>query len=107
MTVCDSVDIRHIPRVQAESPDSRFQYRFQHLPELRRMLPTEFFYVPQMAVKAGQNDNQRMGNHRDGNGQSDQPHVSDGFPNRISRFAKLLSSVCAYQITVMSIRTTA
>ena len=29
MTVCDHVDIRHIPRVQAESPDSRFQYRFQ------------------------------------------------------------------------------
>jgi hypothetical protein len=34
MTVCDSVDTRHISRVQAESPDSRFQYRFQHLPEL-------------------------------------------------------------------------
>jgi hypothetical protein len=34
MRVCDSVDIRHIPRVQAESPDSRFQYRFQHLSEL-------------------------------------------------------------------------
>jgi len=34
MTVCDWVDIRHIPRVQAESPVSRFRYRFQHLPEL-------------------------------------------------------------------------
>ena len=28
MTVCDSVDIRHIPRVQAESPDSRFLGKF-------------------------------------------------------------------------------
>jgi len=38
MTVCDHVDIRHIPRVQAESPDSRFQYRFQHLSELHRLV---------------------------------------------------------------------
>ena len=42
MTVCDSVDILHIPRVQAESPDSRFQYlyRFQHLPELHSVKHT-------------------------------------------------------------------
>jgi len=37
MTVCDSVAMRHIPRVQAESPDSRLQYQFQHLPELHRL----------------------------------------------------------------------
>jgi len=34
-----------------------------------------------MAVSVGQNESQRMGNHRDRNGQSDQPHVSYRFPN--------------------------
>ena len=33
-----------------------------------------------MAINAGQNEIQRSGNHRDRNGQSDQPHVSNGFP---------------------------
>jgi len=44
MTVCDSVDIRHIPRVQAESPDSRFQYRFQHLSDLHRKFVAVSFF---------------------------------------------------------------
>jgi hypothetical protein len=34
-----------------------------------------------MAVNAIQNENHRMGNHRDRNGKSDQPHVSNGFSN--------------------------
>jgi len=36
---------------------------------------SQFSGVPQKTVNAGQNRNQRMGIHRDRNGQSDQPHV--------------------------------
>jgi len=46
-----------------------------------RSVDMQFIKVPQTAVNAGQNENQRTGNHRDRNGQSDQPHVSNGFPN--------------------------
>ena len=50
-----------------------------------RTSTSEFFYVPQMAVNAGQSDDQRTGNHRDRNGQSGQPHVF----NRSRNFLKI------------------